>query len=53
MSDGTEADQPRPSRVREIIATLVVVLLVIAVWAIIEYRMQPPPPPHPVQATDH
>jgi hypothetical protein len=52
MADPAAADEPRPSRAREIMAALAVVLLVIAVWAIIEYRMQPPPPPYPVQAID-
>jgi hypothetical protein len=27
------------------IATLLTILLVIAVWKIIDYRMRPPPPP--------
>ncbi len=31
-----------------IVATIVVILTVAAVWKIIDYRMQPPPPPNPV-----
>ncbi|MDQ6622859.1 MAG: hypothetical protein M3Y86_05165 [Verrucomicrobiota bacterium] len=42
---GSEAP---PGRVRLIVATLVVVLMILAAWAVIEYRSQPPPPPHPV-----
>jgi len=30
------------------IATAVVILVVIAVWKFIDYRMRPPPPPHSV-----
>jgi hypothetical protein len=51
MPDAHGAGEPPPSRVRNIAATLAVVLLVIAVWAIIEYRMQPPTPPQPVEAS--
>jgi len=32
------------------VATVAVVLVVIAVWKFIDYRMQPPPPPHKVAA---
>jgi len=35
-----------PTHKRLIIATVVVVLVVVSVWKFIEYRMQPPPPPH-------
>jgi hypothetical protein len=34
-----------------IVATIVVVLTVLAVWKSIDYRMQPPPPPAPLGAT--
>jgi hypothetical protein len=37
-----------PSRKRLIVATLIVILVVIAVWKFIDYRTQPPPPPHQV-----
>jgi hypothetical protein len=33
---------------RHWIATIAVILIVIAVWKIIDYRMRPPPPPNPV-----
>jgi hypothetical protein len=29
------------------IATLAVIILVIAVWIVVDYRMRPPPPPLP------
>jgi hypothetical protein len=34
-----------PSRARTILAVIVVVLTVIAVWKFIDYRTQPPEPP--------
>jgi hypothetical protein len=34
-----------PSRARTILALIVVVLTVVAVWKIIDYRTQPPEPP--------
>jgi hypothetical protein len=34
------------SRARRWIATIVVIVLVIAVWKFIDWRMQPPPPPN-------
>jgi len=34
---------------RKIIATFVVILVVIAVWKFIDWRMQPPPPPNKVE----
>jgi hypothetical protein len=40
-----------PSRARIFIATIVVALIVLAAWAVIEYRSQPPPPPNPIGAT--
>jgi hypothetical protein len=36
--------QRAPSAFRRWIAALVVVLLVVLVWKIIDWRMQPPPP---------
>ncbi|MFL6583168.1 MAG: hypothetical protein ACJ8KU_01465 [Chthoniobacterales bacterium] len=30
---------------RTVVAWLITVLLVVAVWKFIDYRMQPPPPP--------
>jgi hypothetical protein len=38
------------SRLRAWIATGVVIFVVIAVWKFIDWRTQPPPPPHPVVA---
>lgn len=37
----------QPSRARKIIATLIVAITVMAVWKVIDYRTQPPPP-HPI-----
>ncbi len=34
-----------PTRLRVIVATVVVVLTVLVVWKVIDYRTQPPPPP--------
>ncbi len=34
-----------PSRLRMIVAAIVVLLVVWAVWKTIDYRQQPPPPP--------
>jgi hypothetical protein len=36
------------SSIRLWIATVAVILVVIAVWKFIDYRMQPPPPPNKV-----
>jgi hypothetical protein len=33
---------------RMIVATIIVIAIVAAVWAFIEYRMKPPPPPQPI-----
>ncbi|MDQ6912293.1 MAG: hypothetical protein M3119_04615 [Verrucomicrobiota bacterium] len=33
---------------RKIIATVVVLAVLLAIWKFIDYRTQPPPPPHPV-----
>ena len=41
-----EAGVPRISRARMIGAGIVVALVVVIVWAVIEYRQRPPPPPH-------
>jgi hypothetical protein len=41
-------DEKRISPIRRWIATAIVILVVIAVWKFIDYRMQPPPPPNPV-----
>ncbi|MDQ6860059.1 MAG: hypothetical protein M3032_02755 [Verrucomicrobiota bacterium] len=49
MSGDLRGDAPQPSRARVIVAALVVALIVLAVWAFIEYRSQPPPPPNPVR----
>ena len=38
------------TRMRLIVAGLVVVLIVLGVWEVIDYRTQPPAPPPPVQA---
>jgi hypothetical protein len=34
-----------------VLATIVVILTVLAVWKFIDYRMQPPPPPNPIRTT--
>ncbi len=39
---------PAPTRTRMVIAALVVIVTVAIVWKVIDYRMQPPPPPHKV-----
>jgi len=38
----------RTSTIRLCVATALVILVVIATWKFIDYRMQPPPPPNPV-----
>jgi len=40
-------DEPAPSRARAIFATIAVIVTVVIVWAVIEYRGQPPAPPYP------
>lgn len=45
-----EAAELSASRARQFIAALVVLLLVAAVWKVIDYRTQPPAPPHAVGA---
>jgi hypothetical protein len=40
-----------PTRLRMVIATLVVIITLLAAWTLIDYRTQPPPPPHPVGAS--
>jgi hypothetical protein len=37
-----------PTRTRVIVATLIVLATVLIVWKVIDYRTQPPPPPHKV-----
>jgi hypothetical protein len=37
-----------PTRLRLIVATVVAILTVLAVWKVIDYRSQPPPPPNPI-----
>ena len=41
-------DSQQPSRARMIWSAIAVILLVLAVWKFIDYRTQPPPPPHPI-----
>ena len=36
-----------PSAVRRWIAAFVLALLIVVIWRIIDWRMQPPPPPTP------
>ena len=36
----------RTSTIRLWVATVVTIILVIAVWKFIDFRMQPPPPPN-------
>ncbi len=43
--------QVQPTRGRMIFATLVVIVVVLCVWKLIDYRTQPPPPPNPIGAT--
>lgn len=38
-------DPAAPSRTRLIVAGIVVALIVLAVWKVIDYRQEPPPPP--------
>lgn len=42
--------EERPRFRDGLIATLLVVLTVLAAWKVIDYRTQPPPPPHPIGA---
>ena len=39
---------PAPTRARMIVAGLIVIAVAAIVWKVIDYRMQPPPPPHKV-----
>jgi len=41
-----------PTRARQIIAWIVVVLTVLAVWKFVDYRNQPPKPPARPAASD-
>ena len=41
----------QPTRGRMIFATVVVVVTILCVWKIIDYRTQPPPPPNAIGAT--
>ena len=43
QADGESA---APTRARQIVAALIVVLIVVAIWAVIEYRQKPPAPPN-------
>ena len=45
------AGEAQPTRGRMIFATIVVIVVMLAVWKIIDYRTQPPPPPNPIGAT--
>jgi hypothetical protein len=47
MSDAADGTA-QPTRVRNILAAIVVAITVLAVWKVIDYRSQPPPPPHPI-----
>ena len=49
--NGAPAPEAPPTRARKVIATIVVIVTVLAVWKVIDYRMQPPPPPNPIGAT--
>ncbi|HEY6206354.1 MAG TPA: hypothetical protein VIW21_09340 [Chthoniobacterales bacterium] len=40
----------QPTKLQFWIATIAVILAVIAVWKYIDYRTQPPPPPNKVAA---
>ena len=37
-----------PTRARMIVAGLIVIAVVAIVWKVIDYRTQPPPPPHKI-----
>ncbi|MGZ5553128.1 MAG: hypothetical protein ACXWHF_05765 [Chthoniobacterales bacterium] len=37
-----------PTHARKIMASVIVLVTIVAVWKFIDYRTQPPPPPHPV-----
>ena len=43
-----DAEAAGPTRARRIVTALVVALVVVAIWAVIEYRQKPPPPPNKV-----
>ena len=43
MAEG-EGEAATPTRTRRIVAAIIVALVVLAVWAVIEYRQNPPPP---------
>jgi hypothetical protein len=47
MAQPNEAG-PAPTRMRLIVSALIVALVVAIVWAVIDYRQQPPPPPNKV-----
>ncbi len=38
-----------PTRARRVIAAVIVALVVVAVWAVIEYRQKPQPPPNKIE----
>ena len=38
--------EPTPARL--FLATAIVAITILTVWKVIDYRTQPPPPPHPV-----
>jgi hypothetical protein len=40
-------EQTQPTRARVVVSIVVTVVFLIAVWKLIDYRMQPPPPPQP------
>ena len=50
MASATDGEPSPPTPARMIVAALVVALTVLAVWKVIDYRSQPPPPPNPIGA---
>ena len=50
MTDAAEGETG-PTRARKVIATIIVIVTLLAVWKFIDYRTQPPPPPNPVGVT--
>jgi len=48
MMGASSGEMTNPTRLRTVLAAIVVLLTVLAAWKVIDYRSQPPPPPNPV-----